>query len=77
LEDLWGITASPKALGPRADKEQCLGDMPWISRATAIKPDVSFLRQTKPKVNRDACYAPLPMILTKEEFRDDHHHHGL
>jgi hypothetical protein len=51
--------------------------MPWISRATAIKPDVSFLRQTKPKVNRDACYAPLPMILTKEEFRDDHHHHGL
>jgi hypothetical protein len=35
--------ASPKALGPGAGEEQCLGDTPWVSRATAIKPDGGYM----------------------------------
>jgi hypothetical protein len=49
---LLGITASPKALGPEAGEEQCLGDMPWIGRATAIKPDTISVVQSELKVKQ-------------------------
>jgi hypothetical protein len=49
--------ASPKALGPEAGKEQCLGGMPWKGRATAIEPDAIFLMQTEVKVKKVArCF---------------------
>jgi hypothetical protein len=37
----YDIRQKPSAR--RAGKEQCLGEMPWISRATAIKPDNRYL----------------------------------
>jgi hypothetical protein len=49
---LWsyGIAKSPRP-GVRA-KEQCLGDMPWKHRATAIKPgDFQMINRDR-KVNR-------------------------
>jgi hypothetical protein len=45
----------PKALGPGAGKEQCLGEMPWISRATAIEPDAKQFIQNKIGVKRRAA----------------------
>jgi hypothetical protein len=43
MEDFVKLWHRQKALGPEAGKEQCLGGMPWNSRATAIKPDAKFL----------------------------------
>jgi hypothetical protein len=33
----------PPERGPEA---QCLGEMPWIGRATAIRPDESYVEET-------------------------------
>lgn len=38
----------------RAGEVQCLGEMPWISRATAIKPDICKYNLARPKVNKIA-----------------------
>jgi hypothetical protein len=50
LEDFGEIKTSPKASARRAGNEQCLGDMPWISRATAIKPDAAYVLQIHERV---------------------------
>src|SRR5512142_1010766 len=33
----------------RADEAQCLGDMPWSSRATAMRPDDRLPRSAQPR----------------------------
>jgi hypothetical protein len=47
---LWsyGIAKSPRP-GARA-KEQCLGEMPWKHRATAIKPGAHYLVESTASV---------------------------
>src|SRR5215471_17964566 len=40
----------------QAGEVQCLGQMPWVSRATALRPDPHQLRQTRSSVNsRSIC----------------------
>ena len=51
---LWELSHRQKALGPRAGAEQCLGDMPWKGRATAIKPDARYVAKALPKVKGPA-----------------------
>src|SRR5579864_1371059 len=34
----------------RADEAQCLGDVPWIGRATAMRPDAYYLGDALQKV---------------------------
>jgi hypothetical protein len=38
--DLWISDIPPKDLCPANGRSAVLGRMPWVSRATAIKPDV-------------------------------------
>src|ERR1041385_6641714 len=49
-KNVVGAKSTPKALGPRAGAEQCLGDMPWKGRATAIKPDARYVAKACRKV---------------------------
>src|SRR5436305_4551806 len=49
--DLQGEAISPAASARRAGKVQCLGEMPWESRATAFEPDAASLTQSAAKVN--------------------------
>src|SRR5262249_57200243 len=46
-EGIWEIEHFAKRPSPGERVEaQCLGEMPWISRATAIRPDGSYVERT-------------------------------
>src|SRR6516164_7119620 len=49
---LWRLDISPKVLRSIAGL-QCLGDMPWISRATAMRPDTPDLVSDHANVKTD------------------------
>lgn len=49
---IWDIQhGSPKPFGPYVGEVQCLGDVPWRSRATAVKPDAFYMAQPARFVN--------------------------
>ena len=50
-EELAGIGQSPKASARRASELQYLGDMPWVSRATAMRPDNRYVASGSGPVN--------------------------
>src|SRR5262249_16349633 len=50
VKDLWRPDNSPKASPDKRVALQCLGEMPWVSRATAIKPDLPEVGPTMPNV---------------------------
>jgi hypothetical protein len=49
--DLQGKAISPQLSARQAGKVQCLGEMPWKSRATAFEPDAADVTQNAQKVN--------------------------
>ena len=62
---LIGFDISPTALARRADKVQSLGEMPWVCRATAFKPDLALVRQTRGQVNTIvAAHDPAILVLS-------------
>jgi len=56
VKDLWRSDISPKASPDKRADLQCLGEMPWVSRATAIKPDPTYMGPTMPGV-KGVCIA--------------------
>src|SRR6516165_4622724 len=46
-----------------AGEVQCLGDMPWVSRATALRPDAHQVRQTRSWVNSPSERAGSPFLV--------------
>jgi len=48
---LWRLDISPKILSPASERVQCLGDMPWVSRATAMWPDTRYVASDDGNVN--------------------------
>jgi hypothetical protein len=44
------VDIPPKTSTRPAGEVQCLGEMPWVSRATALWPDAHQVRQTQPWV---------------------------
>ncbi len=50
-KDSWGLDISPKSSARCAGELQCLGDMPWVSRATATWPDNRYVASDGGSVN--------------------------
>jgi hypothetical protein len=46
----------------RAVEVQCLGEMPWVSRATAIKPDAGYMVEERRRVNRARLPSTRPRL---------------
>jgi hypothetical protein len=49
---LMEIRHFPKVLGPTSELKQCLGEMPWVSRATAKWPDKAYVASARTKVKK-------------------------
>lgn len=59
---IWGVQhGCPKPFGPRVGEVQCLGDVPWRCRATAVKPDAAYIAQIARRVNRKVFTACLTL----------------
>jgi hypothetical protein len=55
LVEIGHFAKSPKSPQSRERvKVQCLGDMPWLSRATAMRPDGSYLANAQAKFKERA-----------------------
>jgi hypothetical protein len=49
-EGLMEIRRFAKILGPASGLKQCLGEMPWINRATAMWPDIRYVVNARTKI---------------------------
>jgi hypothetical protein len=58
-KDFWRLDISPNIpKSPQSRKReqvQCLGDMPWLSRATAMRPDASYVADASAKFKKAAA----------------------
>src|SRR5215470_1439618 len=51
------LTYRQKSSARRAGELQCLGDMPWVSRATAMWPDTRYVASDESYVNTSNNFA--------------------